>query len=282
MGLVGSAGRDIPGPLHFRRESRYWTTRWLLQAPERSQNSPGSTGRRGSRRVPTAPCGSPTSLARASARSGGSAPPGWSPTTPAPAWRRSRRTSTSRDHGRSRRRLVVHQLRQQLDRADQHDRKGHPIHRPRHRRPAGDHGGSRRRLVVHQLAQQLDRADQHDRGGHQLHRHRHRRAAGDHGGSRRRVVVHQPPHRGQRLDRADQYDRGGHQLHRHRHRRAAGDHGGSRYRPRPVFHQLPQQLDRADQYVRGGYQLHRHRHRRAAGNHGGSLRRRPVVHQRRQ
>ena len=70
-------------------------------------------------------------------RSGGSPPPGRSPTTPAPA------STTRRDHGRARRRAVVHQLRQQLDRADHHRRDGHQLHRPRHQQPAGDHGRAR-------------------------------------------------------------------------------------------------------------------------------------------
>ena len=337
-----TAGPD--GALWFTNDGNNSIGRISTAGVVTNYTGTGIDDRRGSRRVPTAPCGSPT---RPTTRSGGSARPGWSPTTPAPA-------STARgDHGGSRRRLVVHQRPQQLDRADQHGRGGHQLHRPGIDGPEGitagpdgacgsptyannsigristagvvtnytgtgiddpgDHGGSRRRLVVHQLgnnsigristagvvtnytgpgidepggitagpdgalwftnSQQLDRADQHGRGGHQLHRPRHRRARGDHGGSRRRLVVHQ---RRRQLDRADQHRRGGHQLHRYRHRRARGDHGGSRRRL--VVHQHRQQLDRADQHRRGGHQLHRHRHRRARGDHGGP-RRRLVVHQ---
>ena len=66
------------------------------------------------------------------------------------------------------RRPVVHQLRQQLDRADHHQRKGHQLHRYRHRWPSGDHSRTGRGPVVHQISQQLDSADHHRREGHQL------------------------------------------------------------------------------------------------------------------
>ena len=51
--------------------------------------------------------------------------------------------ATRGDHGRARRGAVVHQLRQQLDRADHHHRGGDQLHRHRHRRPDGDHGRAR-------------------------------------------------------------------------------------------------------------------------------------------
>ena len=149
----------------------------------------------------------------ATARSGGSRPPGRSPATPAPA------SAARRDRGRAGRGAVVHQHRQRLDRADHHHRGGHQLHRPRHRAartgsrpgptgrcgspttattrsggspppatvtnytgpgisgPGRDRGRARRGAVVHQRRQQLDRADHHHRGGHQLHRHRHQRPA---------------------------------------------------------------------------------------------------------
>ena len=163
----------------------------------------------GSRPGPTGRCGSPTT---ATTRSGGSPPPGWSPTTPARA-----STALTDRHGRPRRGAVVHQLRQQLDRADHHRRDGHQLHQARHQRSRRHRRRARRGAVVHQHRQQLDRADHHRRDGHQLHRHRHRRAGRDHGRARRSAVVHQPR---QQLDRADHHRRGGHQLHRDRHQRA--------------------------------------------------------------
>ena len=90
--------------------------------------APASTARTGSRPGPTARCGSPTT---ATTRSGGSPPPGRSPTTPAPTI-----IDPRADHGRARRRAVVHRtIRwQRLDRADHHRRDGHELHRHRHRR----------------------------------------------------------------------------------------------------------------------------------------------------
>ena len=64
--------------------------------------------------------------------------------------------------GRAGRGAVVHQLRQQLDRADHHRRGGDQLHRHRRIRTGRYHGGTRRGVVVHQHRQRLDRAD-HDR-----------------------------------------------------------------------------------------------------------------------
>ena len=410
MGRVGSAWRELPGPLHFRRESRPSATRWLLQAPERSHlpgidepkgitagpdgalwfTNPQQLDRadhhrrgghqlhrprhrrpvgdhRGSRRrlvvhqlaattrsggsappgwSPTTPAPASTtrritagpdgalwftnvannSIGRittagvvtnytgpassrrtditagpdgalwftntATTRSGGSPPPGWSPTTPAPA------STSPRDHGRSRRRVVVHQLRQQLDRADHHRRGGHQLHRPGIDEPDGITAGPTGRCGSPTLGNKLDRADHHGRGGHQLHRHPASTnptaiTAGPDGAlwftnygnnSIGRIThgrgghqLHRHRHRRPEgitagptapcgsptrpTTRSGGSPRpGGHQLHRHRHRRARGDHG--RARRRLVVHQLRQQLDRADHHRRGGHQLHRHRHRR--------------------
>ena len=183
--------------------------------------------RTGSPPGPTGRCGSPTP---ATTRSGGSPPPGWSPTTPAPAstspegitagpdgalWFTNDgnnsigRITTAgvvtnytgtgidepeRDHRRARRRAVVHQLRQQLDRADHHRRSGHQLHRHRHRRartgsppgptaPCGSptpattrSGGSPPPAsVTNYTGTGIDEPD------------------GDHGRPRRRPVVHQLP-----------------------------------------------------------------------------------------
>ena len=108
------------------------------------------------------------------------------------------------DHVWSRRGAVVHQPREQLDRADHHDRGGDQLHRPQHLGPVAHRGRARRGPVVHQQRQQLDRADHHRRDGDQLHRHRHLRTGWYHGRTGWGAVVHQ--HR-QRLDRADHHRR---------------------------------------------------------------------------
>ena len=174
-------------------------------------------------RVPTAPCGSPTTATTrsggsrtagvvtnytapastpygitagpdgalwftnsATTRSGGSPRPGWSPTTPVPASHEPDGITAGPDGA-----LWFTNVGNDSIGRITHDRGGHQLHRHRHPRPGRDHGRPRRRPVVHQRRQQLDRADHHGRGGHQLHRHRHRRARRDHGRSRRRPVVHQ-------------------------------------------------------------------------------------------
>ncbi len=162
--------------------------------------------RRASPPAPTGRCGSPTET---TTRSGGSPPPGWSPTTPAPA-----SDEPCGYHGRPRRGAVVHQPRQQLDRADHHRRSGDQLHRPRHPRtrkgsrpvptgpcgspmpattrsggspppgwsrttpgpgsstPWGITAGPDGALWFTNYEQQLDRADHHRRGGQPLHRQR--------------------------------------------------------------------------------------------------------------
>ena len=196
--------------------------------------APASTHRTGSRPGPTARCGSPTT---ATTRSGGSPPPGRSPSTPAPASASptasrpgptgrcgSPTTATTRsggspppgrhqlhrhrhqrprDHGRSRRGAVVHQRRQQLDRADHHRRGRRPTTPASGiSTPDGHHGRTGRGAVVHQRRQQLDRADHHRRQGHDLHRHRDQPTRGDRRRARRRTVVHQ---RREQRDRADHH-----------------------------------------------------------------------------
>ena len=146
--------------------------------------APGSVSRRGSRPGPTGRCGSPTT---ATARSGGSPPAARSPTTPEASVCVPRQIAAgsdgalwftdfcssigriihharghqlhgrqhqqpARDRVRTRRRAVVHQLRQQLDRADHHAR-GHQLHRHGDQRAAGDRGRARRGAVVRQLWQ---------------------------------------------------------------------------------------------------------------------------------
>ena len=159
----------------------------------------------GSRRGLTAPSGSPTAAAT---RSGGSPPAARSRSYTDPSI-----SSSARDHGRARRRPVVHQQRRRLDRADHH--RAAPVtqlHRPEHQRSVGDHGRAGRRPVVHQLRQQLDRADHHHRRGHQLHRPRHQRP----GGSRPGPTAPCGSPTRQRLDRADHHRRRRQRLRRHR------------------------------------------------------------------
>ena len=57
-----------------------------------------------------------------------------------------------RHRGRARRRAVVHQQRQQLDRADHHDRHASPTTPTPASIPGGDHGRARRRALVHEPA----------------------------------------------------------------------------------------------------------------------------------
>ena len=79
----------------------------------RPEHQPARSGSRPGR---TAPCGSPTT---ATTRSGGSPPAAPSPTTP------TRASAPVRDRGRARRRALVHQRPEQLDRADHDRRNGH-------------------------------------------------------------------------------------------------------------------------------------------------------------
>ena len=311
--------------------------------------APASAARTGSRPGPTAPCGSPTT---ATTRSGGSPPPGRSPTTPAPAsatrtgsrpgptapcgsptrattrsggspprdghqLHRRRHQRPGRDRGRARRRPVVHQPGQQLDRADHHHRDGHQLHRRRHQPARRDRGRTRRRPVVHQPRQQLDRADHHRRDGHQLHRHRHQRPGGiaagpdgalwftNHGNnSIGRITttgtvtnytgtgISGPP--GSRpgpTAPCGSPTSGNNSIGRITTTGTVTNFTGTGIsspagiaagtRRRPVVHQPGQQLDRADHHHRDGHQLHRHRHQRPGRDHG-RARRRPVVHQLRQ
>ena len=295
--------------------------------------APASTTRRASRPAPTARCGSPTT---ATTRSGGSPPPGWSPTTPAPA---STTRTGSRpgpdgalwftnfgnnsigrittagvvtnytgtgidepdgDHGRARRGAVVHQLRQQLDRADHH-RRGRspttpaPASTSPHGITAGPDGAlwftnygnnsigriTTAGVVTNYTGPGIDGPDGITAGpdGALWFTNYGNNSIGRITTAGGRHQLHRRRHR-----RPDGITAGpdgalwftndgnnsigrittagvGHQLHRHRHRRSRRDHG----RPRrgPVVHQLRQQLDRADHHRRGGHQLHRHRHRRA-------------------
>ena len=67
------------------------------------------------------------------------------------------------------RRVVVHQLQQQLDRPDHHERRDrHALHQPQ-RRSQQHRGRARRRAVVHQSRQSHDRPDHHRRRGDAIH-----------------------------------------------------------------------------------------------------------------
>ena len=191
----------------------------------RTTPAPASAARAGSRPGPTAPCGSPI---RATTRSGGSPPPGRSPTTPAPAsaartgsrpgptapcgsptrarldradhhhreghqLHGHRHQRPGRDHGRTRRRPVVHQQRQATRSGGSPPPGRSPTTPARHQQPAA---GSRPDPTApcgsptSGTAERLDRADHHRREGHQLHRPRHQRPDRDRGRARRRPVVH--------------------------------------------------------------------------------------------
>ena len=172
---------------------------------------PGINEPDGSRPGPTARCGSPTSaerLDRADHHHGrvtnytgtgidgpAGSPPGptarsgsptrqqldradhhrrVSPTTPV------RASASPRDHGRARRRALVHQ----------HGNNSIGRITTTGVSPTTPAPGSTARQasrpgptapLVHELRQQLDRADHHRRGRDQLHRHRHQQPAGDHG-----------------------------------------------------------------------------------------------------
>ena len=140
---------------------------------------------------------------------------------------------TGWDHGRPRRRAVVHQLRQRLDRADHHRGRRHQLHRSRHRRsrvrsppaptaPCGSptpattrSGGSPPPGVVTNYT-----------------------GTGISAPVRSRPAPTAPcgsPTTPQQLHRADHHRRGRHQLHRSRHQLPGRDHG--RPRRRPVVHQ---------------------------------------------
>ena len=118
------------------------------------------------------------------------------------------------DRGRARRRPVVHQPGQQLDRADHHHRDGHNYTRRRHQRPDGITAGPDGALwftntgnnSIGRITTAGTVTNYTGPGISQPGR--------DHGRARRRPVVHQP---GQQLDRADHHRRGRHQLHRPRH-----------------------------------------------------------------
>ena len=217
------------------------------------------------------------------------APPGSSPTTPAPSI-----ASPWEHRGRARRRRSGSPtLRRQLDRADHHGRGRHQLHATRASPPRrGSRPGptarcgspttgnnSIGRITTAGVVTQLHRArassspdgiaagpdgalwfTNHGNNSigrittagsrHQLHRDRHLAPRGDHGRAGRRPVVHQL-----RLHRADHHRRSVHQLHRDRHLATAWDH--RRTGRRPLVHQLRQQLDRSDHHRRGGHQLHR-------------------------
>ena len=121
-----TAGPD--GALWFTNDGNNSIGRITTAGVVTNYTDPSITGPRRSRPGPTGPCGSPTP---ATTRSGASPPPGWSPTTP------DRASLARRDHGRARRGPVVHQPRQQLDRADHHRRGGHQLHQPGIDQPDG-------------------------------------------------------------------------------------------------------------------------------------------------
>ena len=306
--------------------------------------------RSGSRPGPTAPCGSPTRAPtrldradhhhrdghqlhrrrhqrpgrdrgrtrrrpvvhqpRTTTRSGGSPPPGRSPTTPAPASAARIGIAAGPDGALWFTNSGSNSIGRITTAGTVTNYTGPGISGP-----GGIAAGPDGALWFTNYVEQLDRADHHHRDGHQLHRHRHQRPGRDHGRARRRPVVHQrrtttrsggspppgrvtnytgtgisgpagsrpgptapcgSPTRRQQLDRADHHHRDGHQLHRRRHQRPGRDHGRSRRRP--VVHQPEQQLDRADHHHRDGHQLHRPRHQQP-GRDRGRARRRPVVHQ---
>ena len=179
--------------------------------------APASTARRGSRPARTGRCGSPTP---GTTRSGGSPPPGTVTSYTGPGI-----SVPAGDHGRARRGAVVHQHRQQLDRADHHHRDGHQLHRHRHQRPGRDHGRAGRGAVVHQrgnnsIGRITTTGTVTNYTGTSIHE-----PEGITAGPGRGAVVHQ---RRRQLDRADHHRRNGHHLHRPRHRRPGGDHGRAR------------------------------------------------------
>ena len=178
------------------------------------------------------------------------------------------------DRGGARRRPVVHQPRQQLDRADHHHRDGHQLHRHRHQHPGRDRGRTRRRLVVHQrtdnnsigritttgtvtnytgtgindptgIAAGPDGALWFTNfGNNSIGRITTAGTVTNYTGpgiSDPSGITAGPDgalwftNYGRQLDRADHHRRDGHQLHRHRHRRPGRDHG--RARRRAVVHQ---------------------------------------------
>ena len=161
--------------------------------------SPGraSTSRTRSRQVPTGISGSRTTE---TTRSGASRPPAWSRTSAAPA------SAARRHHSRPRRSPVVHQHRQQHNRARHHQGKSLQLHRGGNQPANGNYCWPRWSSLVHQLGERLDRTDHQiwtDR--EQLHRHRHQRPRGHHSRPRQSAMVHQPQ---QRLDRENH-----HQVH---------------------------------------------------------------------
>ena len=197
--------------------------------------TPASAARAGSRPGRTARCGSPTS---ATTRSGGSPPRATSPTTP------TRHQRPERDRGRARRRALVHQPRQRLDRADHHRRHGHQLHR---HRASTTRAGSRRGPTARSgspTRARLDRADHHRRARQQLHRPRHPQPAGSRPGPTARLV-HQPR---QRLDRADHHRR---HVSNYTTRASAYPYGiAAGPDGNALVHQPRRRLDRADHHQR--------------------------------
>ena len=231
---------------------------------------------------------------------------------------RPRHQRPDRDRGGARRRAVVHQPREQLDRADHHHRHVTNYTGTAHQRPVRDRGGARRRAVVHQRREQLDRADHHHAARSPTTPARHQRAGSGsrrgptarcgspttgttrsggsadqrgtspttptpasaaRSGSRRGPTARcGSPTTAIQLDRADHHHRHGHQLHRPRHQRARS---GSRRGPTARCGSPTHGNDSIGRITtdRHGHQLHRPRHQQPARDRGGA-RRRAVVHQR--
>ena len=165
------------------------------------------------------------------------------------------------------RRPVVHQLGQQLDRADHPGGRGVELHGHRHQLPRT---GSRRARTA--SCGSPTRATTRSGGSRRRGWCRtspateHQRPVRDRVGPGREPVVHQ---RRQRLDRADHAAGGGVELRRYRHQRpAAGSPSGPD--GNLWFTNADNDVDRADHAGGRGDQLHRHRHRaRRAGSPSG-------------
>ena len=190
--------------------------------------------------------------------------------------------------------------RQQLDRADHHQRDGHQLHRHRHQQPGGitagpdgalwftNHGNARsggsppRATVTNFTGAGISdptgiaagpgrRPVVHQRGQRSIGRITTAGAVTNFTDAehRRPDGDHAGPdgalwftNRRQRLDRADHHRRGGHQLHRREHQTTRT---GSRPGPDGAlwFTNTGSRLDRADHHRRRRHHLHRHRHRAA-------------------
>ena len=246
---AGDRGRARRGALVHQRRRRLDRADHAPSAASALHRRSRSIGRGGSRPGPTARSGSPTATSDSIGRI----------TTDGNDQRRTRDPSISGaegDHGRARRRPLVHQRRQRLDRADHDQRRDHA---PTATRASTSRGGIAAgpdgALWFTNHDRRLDRADHAPTARSRSYRDpRHRRAGGITAGPRRRPLVHQ---RRQRLDRADQRPPASISSYtRPQHRWPGGI--AARTRRRPLVHQRPRRLDRADHPQRRLQLLRRH------------------------